>query len=123
MGRPRLYVNATARQRAHRQKLRHHLQAPCVHLGDLVTLYHGDARVLAPLLTPAHALIADPPYGTAFDFTKDRRSRTPLTSCSTPAPWSANMAGDTQPFDPHALAHVPAGHLVGGAALRRAPAQ
>jgi site-specific DNA-methyltransferase (adenine-specific) len=101
MGRPRLYANATARQRAHRQKLRHHLQAPCVEISPTCRLYHGDARVLAPLLQHIDALIADPPYGTNFDFTTARRSRQPLLhACSTAARWADNITGDEEPFDP-----------------------
>jgi 23S rRNA G2445 N2-methylase RlmL len=84
MGRPRLFANATERQRAHRQKHRARLQAPCVQIGDLVTLYHGDARVIAPMLQDIHAVIADPPYGTNYDFTKARQSRQPLAALQPP---------------------------------------
>src|SRR4029450_5909734 len=77
------------------------LQAPCVQIGDLITLYQGDALQIAPLLKqPTHALIADPPYGAAFDFTKKRRSKTSLQPCSHQARWSSTMIGDDQPFDP-----------------------
>jgi site-specific DNA-methyltransferase (adenine-specific)/modification methylase len=57
------------------------------------------------LLTDVHALIADPPYGTDFDYTKRRRNRkTPLASWRglqdhDPA-WATNIVGDGQPFDP-----------------------
>ena len=82
MGRPRLFANATERQRAHRQKHRVRLQAPCVYIGDRITLYLGDAHVIAPMLQGIDALITDPPYGTNFDFTQPRRSRQPLQHCS-----------------------------------------
>ena len=101
MGRHRVYANATERQRAHRQKHRMRLQAPCVQIGDLVTLYQGDACAIAPMLQGIDALITDPPYGTNFDFTQPRRSHQPLLRCSVPAArWAANVIGDEQPFDP-----------------------
>jgi site-specific DNA-methyltransferase (adenine-specific)/modification methylase len=101
MGRHRLYANATERQRAHRQKHRMRLPAPCVQIGDLVTLYQGDACAIAPMLQDIDAMITDPPYGTNFDFTKPRRSHQPLQYCSVPAArWAANIRGDDVPFDP-----------------------
>ena len=107
MGRPRSYhpdrpATATERQRASRLKQRTPLQpaaTTCVQIGDLVTLYLGDALQIAPTLQHIDALITDPPYGTNFDFTKPRRSRTPLQLFSA-ARWSANITGDAQPFDP-----------------------
>jgi site-specific DNA-methyltransferase (adenine-specific) len=110
MGRRRLYATPTERQRAHRQRHRARLQAPCVQIGDLVTLYLGDARVIAPSLQGIDALITDPPYGTNFDFTKPRRSRQPLTPCSTAARWADNITGDDQPFDPTPWLHYP--HII-----------
>jgi hypothetical protein len=101
MGRPRLFANATERQRAHRQKVRTPLQPPCVEISPTCRLYHGDARIIAPTLRGIDALITDPPYGTNFDFTNPRRSRPPLQPCSIPpARWTANVIGDAQPFDP-----------------------
>jgi hypothetical protein len=105
MGRPRLYANDTERQRAHRQlkrqrALQEGLPAACRQIGDSVTLYLGDARLIAPTLQGVHALIADPPYGVGFQFTKYRRSRHPLQAGIPPARWAANILGDEQPFDP-----------------------
>jgi site-specific DNA-methyltransferase (adenine-specific) len=91
MGRHRIHANATERKRANRALHRARLQAPCVQIGALVTLYLGDAHVIAPTLQPIDALVTDPPYGVHFDFTKRRR---------TAARWTANMRGDDQPFDP-----------------------
>ena len=45
-------------------------------------------------------MVTDPPYGTQYDFTKPRRSLTPLEPCSHEARWSTNIIGDDQPFDP-----------------------
>jgi site-specific DNA-methyltransferase (adenine-specific) len=87
-------------KRAQRQRQRAQvLQVPCVQIGDC-TLYQGDARVIAAGLQHIDALVTDPPYGTNYDFTKVRRSRTPLQLCSTSARWTTNMIGDDQPFDP-----------------------
>jgi site-specific DNA-methyltransferase (adenine-specific) len=108
VGRRRVYASATERQRAHRQ--RQHaagLQAPGVQIGDYVTLYCGDAPVLAAALQGVGALITDPPYGTHFDFTRPRRSRTPLTPGSHHARWSTNVIGDEQPFEPAPWLHYP----------------
>ena len=100
MGRRRQFANATERQRAHRQKQRALLQSTCVHIGDLVTLYLGDARGIAPTLQGIDALITDPPYGVAYDFTKPRRSYYALQPSSPAVRWSANILGDDVPFDP-----------------------
>jgi site-specific DNA-methyltransferase (adenine-specific)/modification methylase len=100
MGRPRGYATNAERQRAYRARQRAQLQAPCVQIGDRVTLYQGDARTIAPLLQGIDALITDPPYGTAYDFTKARVSHTPLQGVSAAARWHTNILGDDQPFDP-----------------------
>jgi site-specific DNA-methyltransferase (adenine-specific) len=100
MGRPRLFANATERQRAHRQKRRQHLQPAGVQIGDNITLYCGDALVIAPTLQHIDAVVTDPPYGVHYDFTKKRRSLHPLQSCSNGARWSDNIIGDEVPFDP-----------------------
>jgi site-specific DNA-methyltransferase (adenine-specific) len=34
---------------------------------DLVTIYHGDARGIAPTLTGIEAVVSDPPYGMGWD--------------------------------------------------------
>ena len=102
MGRRRLYATATERQRAHRHRVRlQAVDAPCVHIGDLLTLYQGDARLIAPTLQGIQALITDPPFGTAFDFTKRRHSTQPLPGyCCAAARWAANIPGDDGLFDP-----------------------
>jgi len=100
MGRHRIHANATERKRANRALHRARLQAPCVQIGDHVTLYLGDALNIAPTLQPIDALITDPPYGTAYDFTKPRRSRTPLQPLTSAARWEGNIRGDDVPFDP-----------------------
>jgi site-specific DNA-methyltransferase (adenine-specific) len=103
MPRPRTYPTNAARQQAYRQRrrARHLQQYPCEQLGELVTLYCGDAHSIAPLLTGINALITDPPYGTQFDFTKRRRSRQPLQEGKPLEPrWTTNVTGDDRPFDP-----------------------
>lgn len=74
------------------------------HLGPL-TLYCGDCLEILPSLTGVHALITDPPYGTGFDYTKQRRNRkTALDSQrglqTYDRAWTTNVVGDDQPFDP-----------------------
>jgi site-specific DNA-methyltransferase (adenine-specific) len=101
MGRRKLYASATERQRAHRRRHRAAvLQVSCVQIGDLVTLYCGDAHVLAAALQHMKAVVTDPPYGTHFDFTKPRRSHQPLQPAGAAARWPTNVIGDDQPFDP-----------------------
>jgi site-specific DNA-methyltransferase (adenine-specific) len=101
MGRRRQYANATERQRAHRQKQRAPLQPSCVQISPTCTLYLGDAHVIAPTLQHIAALITDPPYGVAYDFTKPRRSRRPLQpGTTTGSSWDRNIIGDDQPFNP-----------------------
>jgi site-specific DNA-methyltransferase (adenine-specific) len=109
MGRHREHANDAARVKAWRDRRRDAaLQAPCVRIGGLITLYQGDARVIAPTLRGIAAVITDPPYGTAFDFTKPRRSRQPLQPCSLPAArWTTNILGDDAPFDPRPWLHYP----------------
>jgi site-specific DNA-methyltransferase (adenine-specific) len=74
------------------------LQVPCVRIGTC-TLYLGDALQLAPLLQGINAVILDPPYGTAYDVTKARRSNNPLQGMPT-AEWDHAVMGDDTPFDP-----------------------
>jgi hypothetical protein len=101
VGRRREYANANERKRAQRQRQRAAvLQVPCVHIGELVTLYQGDARQVAAALQPVDAVIADPPYGVDFNFRKYRRSHHPLQAGIPAARWSANVIGDDQSFDP-----------------------
>jgi len=108
IGRPRRYHTNADRQRAYRQ--RRHLQAgghTCVQIGDHITLYLGDAHVIAAGLQHIDALITDPPYGTNFDFTKRRRSQNPLQPSGPAARWTANISGDDQPFDPRSWLSYP----------------
>jgi site-specific DNA-methyltransferase (adenine-specific) len=60
---------------------------------DLVTIYHGDCREIAPMLTGVTLVVADPPYGAGFDTTKRRGTMYATRG------WSA-MVGEAQPFDP-----------------------
>ena len=87
-------------QRHYQKRKAQALQASCVRIGDHVTLYHGDARVIAPTLRGIHAVVSDPPYGRNFDFTKPRRSKHPLLPHRSAARWTRNIHGDDQPFDP-----------------------
>jgi len=72
------------------------------------TLYHGDCLALLPELPPAQAVVSDPPYGIAFDFTKPKKNRTPRLShtgkpstlTKAASAWIVNVLGDGQPFDP-----------------------
>lgn len=112
MSRTRVYATNAARQRAYRLRRGAPLTAlqqyPSVQIGELITLYQGDAHVIAPLLRGIDALISDPPYGTQFDFTKPRRSRRPLQGGEHWAPrWTVNVPGDEAPFDPAPWLHYP----------------
>jgi site-specific DNA-methyltransferase (adenine-specific) len=80
----------------------------CVRIGD-ATLYCGDALELLPLLQQATCVISDPPYGTGFDYTKNRNNQRrglKLAHNKTNAlvntrdHWAANVHGDERPFDP-----------------------
>jgi site-specific DNA-methyltransferase (adenine-specific) len=70
------------------------------------TLYRGDCLEVLPTLGGIDAVIADPPYGMGFDWTKNRPRRTStlvggssrLTHMATS--WSQNVTNDDQPFDP-----------------------
>ena len=101
IGRAPIHDTNAARQRAYRQRQRAAaLQHHAVQIGDLVTLYCGDALQIAPTLQGIQAVIADPPYGVGFNFRKYRRSRHPLQAGIPAARWAANILGDEQPFDP-----------------------
>jgi site-specific DNA-methyltransferase (adenine-specific) len=77
------------------------LQVPCVQIGTTITLYQGDATVIAPrLLQPITALVSDPPYGIQFDYMHVRQGPKPLRPGPAHAPWKANVLGDDRPFDP-----------------------
>ena len=82
----------------HRQAQHGLSQIPVVQ-GEGYTVYQGDARAIAPALQGMDAVIADPPYGTAYDFTKPRRSTCPLQGVPA-ARWAANIPGDDRRFDP-----------------------
>jgi site-specific DNA-methyltransferase (adenine-specific) len=115
VGCPQLHANNAEKCRAYRQRKRAAvLQVPCVRIGDLVTLYQGDARAVAAALQPLDAVITDPPYGTGFTFAKARRSRNPLQPTRPAARWSTNILGDDQPFDPTPWLAYPQVILWGG---------
>lgn len=70
------------------------------------TLYRGDCLAVLPDLQ-ADAVVSDPPYGVAFDWTKQRRNRRTALSWKDgtagfrqPTPWLRSITGDTTPFDP-----------------------
>ena len=112
-----------AGQRAHRQQHRLRLDAPCVHIGALVTVYCGDALQIAPTLQHINAVIADPPYGVGYDFTKRRRSHHPgLQRGGVPGSrWTANIRGDDPPLTPPPGSAIPR-YPLGGRALPCPPA-
>jgi site-specific DNA-methyltransferase (adenine-specific) len=115
VGRRRQYASATERKQAQRSRQRAAgLQVPAVQIGDLVTLYCGDALRIAPALQHVGAVIADPPYGVDFNFRKYRRSRHPLDAGIPAARWTANLIGDDQPFDPAPWLAYPQVILWGG---------
>jgi site-specific DNA-methyltransferase (adenine-specific) len=67
---------------------------------DLVTLYHGDAREIAPMLPRDLSVVGDPPYGMRWDgrVSSGRGSNSVVGSRS----WSfgRTVTGDDKPFDP-----------------------
>jgi site-specific DNA-methyltransferase (adenine-specific) len=64
---------------------------------DLVTIYHGDARVLVDnLVTEPDLVLTDPPYGVAHPTDYARRKRGPLGGTSDFPP----VVGDDVAFDP-----------------------
>lgn len=63
--------------------------------GSGVTIYHGDCREVAPLLSGVTAVVSDPPYGIAWD-TDSRR----FGGGWTPGVERPPMIGDAEPFDP-----------------------
>lgn len=74
-------------------------------IGDC-TLYCGDCRDVLPTLGHVDAVVTDPPYGIAFDFTKERHNRKTRLRWSrsqshvVPVRWQSSVYGDTEPFDP-----------------------
>jgi site-specific DNA-methyltransferase (adenine-specific) len=62
---------------------------------DLVTIYHGDCRDVAPLVTP-DLVLADPPYGVSARTDNATQQRGGLTASRDYAP----VHGDDQPFNP-----------------------
>jgi site-specific DNA-methyltransferase (adenine-specific) len=119
MGRPREYDNDAARQRAWRARRRAQARQveipdPSLQIGDLVTLYCGDGRVIGPMLRGVDAVITDPPYGRGFDFTRPRRSKNPLQPSRAAARWKRNVRGDTEPFDATPWLAYPQSILWGG---------
>ena len=101
---------------AHRQKHCVRKQAPCVHIGDRITLYLGDAHVIAPMLQCIDAMITDPPYGTNFDLPNPAAPTSPARSDRVLQP-GLIISGDDVPFDP-TLARLSPGHFVGREPLR-----
>ena len=63
---------------------------------DLVTIYHGDWRDVAPTLSGVDLVLADPPYGVSLNTEYRRSQRTALTAANDYPP----IAGDDKPFDP-----------------------
>jgi site-specific DNA-methyltransferase (adenine-specific)/modification methylase len=69
------------------------------------TLYLGDCLEVRPTLGHVEAVVSDPPYGMAFDFTKASRNVRPRTllhcgPCRTMTTWDSSCTGDTERFDP-----------------------
>jgi site-specific DNA-methyltransferase (adenine-specific) len=70
---------------------------------DLVTIYHGDWRDVAPGLAP-DLVLADPPYGKdqPTNYASAQRSKAALSTDYPP------IAGDDEPFDPAPFLQFPA---------------
>ena len=66
---------------------------------DAVTIYHGDCREIAPTLARDIAVVADPPYGMAWDgrVTGGRNGTNPGGVSSF---FGQRVRGDNEPFDP-----------------------
>ncbi len=77
----------------------------CEVIGDC-TLYHCRWEAVYEALPKDAAIVSDPPYGIAFDYTKTRRHGSVLlrgmgqTPTNPRSRWSSNVTGDTAPFDP-----------------------
>jgi site-specific DNA-methyltransferase (adenine-specific) len=70
---------------------------------DLVAIYHGDARDIAPVVCPPQPnvlLVADPPYGARYDTTKARGTMYAKRD------W-VRLSGEHAPFDPTWLLSYP----------------
>lgn len=73
-----------------------------------ICIYHGDCREVLPTLEASSSIIADPPYGIAFDFSKKRSRKSGLAwgvngrEKETDREWN-NVIGDDAPFDPSHL--------------------
>ena len=66
---------------------------------DLVTIYHGDCREIAPFLKDVNAVVSDPPYGMDWD-TDTTRFSGGLQKVSRGRDWAASIVGDGEPFEP-----------------------
>ena len=82
-------------------------------IGDC-TLYRGDCREVLSTLGKVNAVVTDPPYGTAFDFTQHKHRHSPLMGARSYDPWEANIVGDNLPFDPAPWIGFPQVILWGG---------
>lgn len=74
-----------------------------------ITIYHGDCRVLLPMLE-FDVLLSDPPYGISHPTDYAHRGRSNLAACSNFMP----VYGDADPFDPMHLM-TPAATILWGA--------
>jgi len=71
-----------------------------VEIGEAV-LYLGDCLEMLPTLGPVDAVVADPPYGMAYDTDSQRFSgRGRVRGSDSGAPFPGGIIGDADPFDP-----------------------
>lgn len=76
---------------------------------DLVTIYNGDWREVAPTLAGVDLVLADPPYGMGIRTEYARSKRTALAAAKD----YPRIIGDDQPFDPSPFLTYPGAILWG----------
>ena len=85
---------------------------PLYYQDENVTIYHGDSRVILPLLSGFDFLLTDPPYGIAYDSAEKKHgkdlSRSGMGS-------RTDVAHDDEPFDARHLAALSVPSIIWGA--------
>jgi DNA modification methylase len=84
-----------------------------------ITIYHGDCRVILPLLGTFDLVLTDPPYGVALDTRNKTRQRGTIGRPGAQRIWTSRdhdfVHGDDEPFDPAPLLQLAPRHILWGA--------